>query len=193
MPKTKDWIHTGHTLGECYHDKDKKITYVHIPKNASSFIKGCVLGSLKFERSLEFIQGDRYLVLLREPVERWVSGIATYEFFYNHTNLPFEQITLDDHTEKQSWFLQYVDLDKCDFFMVNNQLATNVKCWFDSHGYTVDVTNRTYFNKSRGTKREELKSKYQTYINNNLDFMLKLKKHFEEDYELINQVKFYGT
>jgi len=187
------WAHLGHTLGECWVDIDKDITYIHIPKNASSFIKGCLLGSFKFTHSNDLVKSNRYLVALRDPIERWVSGIAQYEFNSGLTNIDYQKITFDDHTETQDYFLQNVVLSKCDFIMVNDNLRSNLKQWFDEFGYTVDVDNMIQYNASLNTERQLLKDKYQTIIDNNPNFVLKLKKHFANDYKLINSVRYYGT
>ena len=87
------WAHLGHSLGECWVDNTTGITYVHIPKNASSFIKGCVLASLKFKHSNTLVKSPRYLIALRDPVERWVSGIAQYEFNSKQDHIPYQEIT----------------------------------------------------------------------------------------------------
>jgi hypothetical protein len=187
------WAHLGHALGECWYDNVKGVTYVHIPKNASSFIKGCLLGSFKFTHSDSLIKNDKYLIALRDPVERWVSGIAQYEFNSKQTTIPYQQITLDDHTEQQCYFLQDIDLSMCDFIMVESDLRSVLKSWFVDHGYSIDVDNMYQFNSSQEDERREFKIKYQTIIDNDPKFMLQLEKHFADDYDLINRVKFYGT
>lgn len=181
------WAHLGHHLGECWYGQG--ITYVHIPKNASSFIKGCLLGSHKFTHSDTLVKNNKYLVVLRDPIERWVSGMAQYEINSKLSDIPYEQITLDDHTERQVYFLQSVDLTKCDFIMVDDQLTNNLNLWFKAHNYKVDTNSLPTFNAGQ----EELKTKYQTIIDNDSDFMLKLKQHFADDYKLINRVKLYGN
>ena len=187
------WAHLGHTLGECWVDVDQDITYIHIPKNASSFIKGCLLSSLKFTYSNKLVKSNRYLVALRDPIDRWVSGIAEYEFNSKQTNIDYQQITFDDHTETQDYFLQDIVLNNCDFVMVNDNLRSNLKLWFNEFGYTVDVDNMKQYNASIYTERQQLKDKYQTIVDNDPEFVLKLKKHYANDYKLINSVKFYGN
>jgi hypothetical protein len=187
------WAHLGHTLGECWVDAVKGITYIHIPKNASSFVKGCLLGSLKFTHSPSLIKNDRYLITLRDPINRWTSGMAEYEFNSKQANIPYKEITFDDHTETQCYFLDGVDLAKCDFIRVDNNLKNNLKHWLVEQGYNVNTDTAIKFNVSQGTEKEILKIKYQTIIDNDLEFMLELKEHFAKDYELINRVKFYGN
>lgn len=187
------WAHLGHKRGECYVDSDQGITYVHIPKNASSFIKGCLLGSQKFTYSLSLVKNNRYLVVLRDPIDRWISGMAEYEFNSKQKNITYQQITFDDHTETQWYFLDGVILDRCDFIMINDTFKDNLNQWFNEQGYIIDINNATKFNVSQGTSKEILKSKYQTIVDNDPEFVLKLKKHYANDYKLINSVKFYGN
>jgi hypothetical protein len=187
------WAHLGHTLGECWIDREQDISYVHVPKNASSFIKGCLLASLKFTHSNVSIRTNRYLVALRDPIERWVSGMAEYEFNSKQPTIDYQQITFDDHTETQDYFLQHIVIKNTDFIMVNDNLRTNLTRWVNEFGYRVDVNNMQQYNASLNTDKQQLKLKYQTIIDSDLDFVLKLKKHYANDYKLINSVKYYGT
>ena len=187
------WTHLGHTLGECWVDLDKNINYVHIPKNASSFIKGCLISSLKFKHSASLIKTNKYLVALRDPIERWVSGMAEYEHNSKQSNIDHQQITFDDHTETQDYFLQDIVINKTDFIMVNHNLSTNLTRWLDEFGYRVDVDNMQQYNASLNTDKQQLKIKYQTIVDNDPDFVLQLKKHYADDYKLINSVRYYGT
>jgi hypothetical protein len=188
------WAHLGHILGECWVDYDQDVTYVHIPKCASSFIKGCLLSTLAFTRSDQLVKSNRYLVALRDPIDRWISGMAEYEFNSKQTNIDYQQITFDDHTETQDYFIQDIVIDKTDFFMVNDRLRANLKTWFNKFGYHVDVDNMKQYNASDlNIGKQQLKIKYQTIIDNDTKFVLKLKKHYANDYKLINSLRYYGT
>ena len=54
------WAHMGHLLGECYFDSNRDLTYIHIPKNASSFAKRI---TENFEYSKTFRNANNYLIL----------------------------------------------------------------------------------------------------------------------------------
>jgi hypothetical protein len=187
------WAHLGHHLGECWNDKDKSITFIHIPKNASSFVKGCLLRSGNFTHSDRLVTADHYLITLRDPIERWVSGIT--QFMDVESNQRFtlhelvEQVTVDDHTELQTYFLQNVDIDRCTFLKVNQNLRTNIKLWLGEHGYIhtgPDVPNINEGNQLR-------KDRFAAMVDGNSQIKLKLVTHYEQDYALINRVKFYGN
>ena len=187
------WAHLGHHLGECWNDKDKSITFVHIPKNASSFVKGWLLRSGNFTHSDSLVIADHYLITLRDPIERWVSGIAQFMNVESNQQLTLhelvEQVTVDDHTELQTYFLQNVDIDRCTFLKVNQNLRTNIKLWLSEHGYIhtgPDVPNINEGN-------QLLKDRFAAMVDGNSQIKLKLVTHYEQDYALINRVKFYGN
>ena len=188
------WAHLGHKLGECWVDSAADITYVHVPKNASSFIKGCLQTSNRWQHSDTLVNNSRYLIAMRDPIERWCSGIAQFQLNSQQLELDvdkvFNQITFDDHTEQQIYFLQGNDLNKVIFVMINDTFNETISRWFGENGYTVNVDTMPKFNQSSDIKLE-LKQKYQQLVDSNPDYMLQLKKHFAADYELINKVKFY--
>jgi hypothetical protein len=187
------WAHLGHHLGECWNDLDKSITFVHIPKNASSFVKGCLLSTEKFTHSNSLITAERYLIALRDPIERWVSGITQLMSVSDNQHLTLQDlvstVTFDDHTELQTYFLQDVDIDRCTFLKVNQNLRTNIKLWLGEHGYIhtgPDVPNINEGN-------QLAKDRFAAMVDGNSQIKLKLAEHYANDYELINRVKFYGT
>ena len=192
------WAHLGHNLGECWNDPKKSITFINIPKNASSFIKGCLISSGCFTHSDSLVTADRYLVILRDPIERWVSGIAQfvtedYTIPLINQTLPLHRliktITVDDHTELQTYFLEGVDINKCEFLLVNQNLRTNINRWFLDHGYDINLDNLPNINEGH----QESKNKFAAMVDNDNQIKLKLTEHYANDYELINRVKFYGN
>ena len=187
------WAHLGHTLGECWNDANKSTTFVHIPKNASSFVKGCLLSSGNFTNSDGLITADHYLVTLRDPIDRWISGIA--QFMNDESNQSatlhdlVDRVTIDDHTELQTYFLQGVDLDLCTFIQVDKNLRTNLSAWFKEQGYVVNMDNIPNINEGN----QLLKDRFAAMVDGNSQIKLKLVTHYEQDYALINRVKFYGN
>ena len=134
-PGIDEWQHKGHVYGECMSLPGKDLMYVYIPKNASSWTKP----NLK-DWGWEFFnyRTDRLnkhaLVILRDPVERWLSGIAEYLTLYHKDmvkpwketeDIIFDRITFDDHTEKQTKFLEGLDTDNCTFMMCDESYRQN--------------------------------------------------------------------
>jgi hypothetical protein len=191
------WAHLGHRLGECWIDEVNNISYIHIPKNASSFVKGVLIGCGGFwHHSEKLVNSDENLVMLRDPIDRWCSGITQY-LYNNKLDLSideiFKYITFDDHTESQKYFLQEVDLKKTTFMLVNDNLRNNLNDWVYDRGYRTNVDIAIEYNASSEDVRQTTKEYYVKLLEQNTDLVLKLKKHFEADYALINRVKFYGT
>jgi len=191
------WAHLGHRLSECWVDTVHNKSYIHIPKNASSFIKGILIGSGGFwYHSETLVNSDENLIVLRDPVDRWCSGITQY--LHNSkldlsVNEVLDKITFDDHTDLQTYFLQGVDLDHATFMMVNDDLRANMNDWILNCGYRTNVDLAIAYNASSEDDRVTTKNYYTKLLDQNPEFVLKLRKHFEADYELINRVKFYGN
>ena len=188
------WAHLGHSLGECWVDETHQLAYVHIPKNASSFVKGCLISSRGMWRHNEtLVQANEYLIVLREPIERWISGIA--EYCYNSGTMltlaqALEQITFDDHTEQQVYFIQDVDLSKATFLRVDDHLRDNLDSWLRHFNYGTDVQSAIGYNTSDGAKREFI-NQFTKEINQNPMYRARLEHYFADDYDLFEKVKFY--
>jgi hypothetical protein len=187
------WAHLGHTLGECWNDQDKSITFIHIPKNASSFIKGCLLSSDRFTHNNKLVTANHYLIALRDPIERWVSGITQLMNVPDNQHLTLQDlvntVTFDDHTELQTYFLEGIDLDRCSFLRVDRNLRTNIKQWTIDNGYQIDIDAISDINKGS----QLAKDRFVALVDGNSQIKLKLAEHYAKDYELINRVKFYGN
>ena len=191
------WAHLGHRLGECWVDEVNDISYIHVPKNASSFVKGVLIGSGGFwHHSETLVNSKENLVMLRDPIERWCSGITQY-LYDSKQDLSvdeiFDRITFDDHTDLQTYFLQGVDLSLATFMFVDISLRKNLAHWISDRSYRTNVDIAIEYNASREDERATIKDYYMKLLDQNPDRVLKLKKHFETDYQLINQIKFYGT
>jgi hypothetical protein len=192
------WAHLGHKLGECWIDKINDKTYIHIPKNASSFVKGVLIGSGGFwHHSNTLINSNENLIMLRDPIDRWVSGITQYLHNSNQIDMPtdlvFDKITFDDHTDLQTYFLQDVDLDKSTFMFVDGNLRANLARWIYDHRYRTNIDVAIQYNASSEDDRATTKDYYTKLLDQKPELVLKLQQHFEEDYKLIDKVKFYGN
>ena len=191
------WAHLGHRLGECWIDEVNDKTYIHIPKNASSFVKGVLIGSGGFWHHSETLtNSSENLIVLRDPIDRWLSGITQY--LHNSKqdlsiNEIFDKITFDDHTDLQTYFLQDVDLSHATFMFVDENLRANLANWIYNHGYRTNVDIAIEYNASGEDDRAATKDYYTNLLDQHPEFVLKLQQHFEEDYKLIGKVKFYGN
>ena len=177
------WAHLGHRLGECWVDKVNNKTYIHIPKNASSFVKGVLIGSGGFwHHSETLVNSNENLIVLRDPIDRWLSGITQYLHNSCQIDMPvdlvFEKITFDDHTDLQTYFLQGVDLTSATYMMVDDLLRANINDWISSRGYRTNVDIAIQYNASRDDDRVTTKHHYANLLEQHPELVLKLKKTF---------------
>jgi hypothetical protein len=214
VPYYKYWEHKGHVYGFCMMPnplatyspvitQNDKMLYVNIPKNASTWVKRR-LESLDWTYGNYIERGffdNTFLVVLREPIDRWISGIAEYFVQYHprirvFTNdmldIIFDRIALDDHTERQCYFLNDLPVDRAVFFDCTDKLKYNFSDYFtqlrivndfDTHepDYATDVHSPQHY----------YKSLFADYVYNNPKYLEKLKNYFWPDFQLIEQVNFY--
>ncbi|CAB4128260.1 hypothetical protein UFOVP112_16 [uncultured Caudovirales phage] len=196
----------GHVFGECMSLPDNNLMYVNIPKNASSWTKPNLL-DFKWEiynYHTDNLYHKTAMVVLRDPVERWASGMAEYLYLYHRDwtadaftapmlELIFDKIAFDDHTEKQVYFLEGLDLSRCIFFWFDENYRQNFSNFLAENG----MPNR-YFNyeKQHVSDNEPIRKHYKEIFINSLHdskYLNQVKDYFKQDYELINSVKFYGS
>ena len=216
------WSNKGHTFGDGMFSPDKKYFYLSISKNSSSSIKNNLL-NLGWEFSnIKYHPGIQIIVVLRDPIDRWICGIYEYLLMYhidtidllcepyNYNMWPligeklglsllFDRITFDDHTERQCMFLQNVKFDQCTWLLVNDNFSQNFEELLNNIGYVNTFTYSDKENSSGGQKgtlgykKNLFKNLFQYIIDNNTKHATRLKNWFWCDYKLINSVKFYGS
>jgi hypothetical protein len=195
----------GHTFGTCMTNTHQNLMYVNIPKNASSWTKPN-LKDLKWE-DFNYHYNNLYkkhaLVVLRDPVERWLSGICEYFTLY-HANIDaglfnsvfydllLDQITLDDHTEKQFYFIDGLNTERITFFMCDENYRLNFSKFLIEHGYE----NRYHrYDYQHTTSSCPIRSKFKKIFEplvSEPKYLERIKEHYKQDYELIESVQFYA-
>lgn len=197
------WTHKGHRYGECMTHPDSDLMYVHIPKNASSWTKP----NLKdFGWEFYNYHTDRLnkqaMVVLRDPVDRWLSGIAEYLALYHPdfmlqdtetVDLIFDRVCFDDHTERQINFIHDLDTDHCIFFRCDEYYREDFSTFLDEQG----MPNRYHKYEPQHVSqqspiRDHFKNMFAEKIKNP-KYLKAIKDYFSIDYDLINSVKFYGS
>lgn len=206
------WNYKGHCFSECHYNEKIKNIYINIPKNASTNIRAAIVNnefcSLNLLKSNFFPNYESSVVVLRDPIERWISGITTYLNLYvadkNDLDsflkgikdnkwffeLLFEKITFDDHTEKQIYFLKPFDLSNCFYFYLDNMFEFRFSQFYLGEGIKINFNHEF-----KNIKTNDSVHKFFTeflFDSKNAKYKERLKKHYAEDYELINSVTFYG-
>lgn len=198
------WSSKGHELGRCQSHPSSDLMYVKIPKNASSWTNPL----LKEDWGWKFYNyhtdkiDKTAIVVLRDPVDRWITGIAEYLASYHPTivldksgslDLIFDRVVFDDHTERQVNFIHGLETDRCIFLWCDSNYRQNFSDLLTEHGMPNEYFNYDYQNASETNSiRKRFKQLFSREIENS-KYMQSIKNYFEADYQLINQVKFYGT
>lgn len=197
-----EWQHKGHCYGECMSAPDTDLMYVHIPKNASSWTKPNLRDWGWQFYNYHTDQLDKTaIVVLRDPVERWLSGIAEYFALYHNTTdineslqrIIFDRITFDDHTEHQVKFVQGLDTDRCIFLWCDETYRTNFSNLVRKRLGDNRYDNYKYQHVSEQDRdRKHFKMIFQQLLDTNSQYLAQVQQHFEPDYKLIKQAQFYG-
>lgn len=198
-----EWKNTGHRYGECMSTADGDLMYVYIPKNASSWTKPNLQDwGWEFYNYHTDALNKHAIVALRDPVDRWLSGIAECMFLYHPTfgfhdretvDLVFDRVVFDDHTEKQVKFLHGLDTDNCTFLLCDQNYSKNfadlIAKYYGANRY---ATYEPQHVSERSPERKRFKEIFQHYLLES-KYLTQIQNYFEEDYKLINSVQFYGT
>ena len=134
-----------HPYGSCrvITEQDRDWVFVNIPKNASSWMIRA-FGRGREANYLDTAQRPRhYIVVLRDPVDRWISGFAqvqvgTTPWHSSHYQQRgwdsiFNQVIFDNHTEPQVSFLQGLDTEQITWLRFGADLARDVAAWSRCH------------------------------------------------------------
>lgn len=196
----------GHTFGECMSNSNTNFMYVHIPKNASSWTKP----NFKdwdwefYNYHTDNLYHKHALIVLKDPIERWLSGIAEY-FFLKHSNFDsaqinksfldiiFDRVAFDDHTERQVLFLQNLDKSNCTFFYCDQSYRHKFSNFLNNNNMHNKYYNYDY---QHVTANDPLRSKFKklfsNILENNSKYIQQLKWYYASDYHLIESVNFYA-
>ena len=197
----------AHVYGECMVNHTTKQFYVLIPKNASTWLReklpkyNFVLGNYHRDNLLE--KAYTPIVVLRNPINRWASGIT--EFLLRRAIIPMSwkqhvtqslinlivaRVALDEHTESQSMYLEEIDTDCSVFFEHNDDLNTNISHYLKTQDITnrLDTSEKKY--QSTGVKRE-VKDYFTNLVANNNQLRDRITNYYQVDTDLIQSVKYY--
>lgn len=191
------------------------IAYVPIPKNASSYVSSLLLRNgwqvvNMFTTDISKI--SNFIVILRDPKERWISGMTQYLFSglvgqgiwveeiikgWNNIveSLVLDNMIFDDHTEKQLYFLNQIPTYKCIFLSMKKDLHLRLVDLLEENKQSLVADQDPEdinFNQSAGTPRQEMIN----FLNQRLDldgrYIKQIFDVYRDDYELIGKVKYYG-
>ena len=184
------------------------LCYIPIPKNSSSYVGQLLLknGWATDNFLTTDLSNKNIIILLRDPKERWISGMVEYlcssllkndkpsSYFINNWNdiiqdLIFDQIIFDDHTEKQVYFIQGIPRENCVFFDSSNQPEQAIKQYLSTHSVDLNIDAEIDRNQTSGNEyKEPLVSFLQDRLDKNPNLLNKLMNKYREDYTLWNAI-----
>lgn len=196
---------SGHVLGQFFKSKCNNYAYIPIPKCASTWTTKYLSDGLgwKVSRDIDNICDlkVRKIVVLREPMSRWISGMAQYLTMHHPRTLLhsrelvefiFKRIDFDDHTMPQVNYLHGLDSDEIVFFKFDNDLENNVKY------YIKDCTDEKY--DEPVFRNDTPADGFKAYANQKLKILLEsneqwknnVLQYYKDDINLYGSVVFYG-
>jgi hypothetical protein len=214
---SRRWTSRGHQMEQVMVNPDRTVAFINIPKNSSTSVKNALTptGWEIFDLH-EIDQANmHYLVLLRNPFERWISGIAEYLTMYHGNviddlscehdlgSLPilgqrlalsiiFDKFQFDDHTDLQCSFLLDLPWDQCTFIFIDSDLNTNLNQFLVAHSMApVKLGNEN--SASHGTARNltvklSIQKMLTRILENSPERREKLQEYLWPDLQLINRV-----
>lgn len=180
-----DFCH-GHWLSSrpCSINKTR-IAILLIPKNASQTISrntDKTKWQRHFQRHLYSEYITDYAVMLRDPFNRWISGVVEYCYKNNIDikTLDLNQMVFDEHTVSQYDHCYQLDITRCNFFVLEDSGIENLY-----KSYDISYKKITNANEAKNTQtKPELTRWLISQITDELK--AKIKKYYSKDYELLD-------
>ena len=203
-----EWKHKGHVYGECMSLPGKDLMYVYIPKNASSWTKPNLQDwGWEFYNYHTDQLNKTAIVVLRDPVDRWISGFATYasswilgkdygsdHFVEDYNSLSdrliFDNLVFDDHTTPQSNFVEFLPKVKpVTHFRLGKDTVANISRYAQQNLNISDVDA----NVSEDHYDQQQISKFiRNRLTNRPDLIERINEQYANDFNLIDSVNFYN-
>jgi len=204
------WQNKGSEFGKCHTLQNSPWFWINIPKNASCFTQTLFAHQLLWSPHNYFdmdIKDKIPIVVLRDPVERWISGVTEYVSLYHKNFNPYEvnkqmlawifdRIAFDDHTESQIYFIQNIDLKKTVWFKCDINYENKLILWMQSVGlvqpqFLVPECVKKFQNTTlSNANKKPIQEFFNQVVMKNSHYQNALKKYFQKDYDLMDQVDF---
>lgn len=183
------------------------VFYLNIPKNASTFLSNTFLNN----GWIHHVLGDgghlikECIVVLRDPIERWISGFSTYassnilnmqygsDSFIQHYNilterLIFDNLIFDDHTTPQTRFLSQLPAKPITYFKLTDKLIPQISRFTGVELITETVDSNISEN---NYDQRQISSFMRKRVNEDLALKAQLFERYKSDFNLITSVQFY--
>ena len=193
---------SGHKFGTCLVRPADKLVYVNIPKNATQWAKSQIGGERHNFIDNPLPDDYRYLVILRDPRQRLVSGICEWLKRYTsiQPNNPIfdnpDVLSLlvgpggahDEHTELQARFIEGIPLERTTFFKCDETLKETVEHWFEENKLScVSIAPKHHTD----GEWKELLDKLNHIIDTKGQILRIIRGQLKIDTDLYNSVQYY--
>lgn len=184
------------------------VFYLNIPKNASTYITNLLLANNWVYYNLnESPAPKQAIAVLRDPVERWVSGYATYAASYvlgygygsdhfreDYNDLTeriiFDQLVFDDHTTEQVKFIEQIQDIPTTYFKLNVEMVMNLEKFFN---VPLGLNTPVNANVSEDNYDTKMISKHMRWrIDQDPALKAKIIERYAADYQLIKTANYYN-
>jgi hypothetical protein len=201
------WLESrGYLPGGGLVSPDRSTFLLMIPKNASTYLTnvltthGWMLHILNDQDQFE-----KVTAFIRDPVDRWISGFSTYAALYHcgknygsdhwiseynelSQRIIFDQIYFDDHTVPQTFYTKQIESKNPIFLKYNKNLLKQINDFLETDLHDIEVDSNVTEN-NYDTK--QISKFMRDRISSDPILMNKLVKSFKDDYDFINDAKFY--
>lgn len=185
--------------------------YVRINRSGSTWMSKYLEANDFIQTEIQTLMKHHKLLVLREPLERFMSGIAFYDDLYKklikNPKKVIDEYSHDSHIRLQAQSLKNVDLNNCTFIKYGKNWTDNFHQFLKQRNTVMSVKPPlNWLNKITPFDNINISSKEGGFQQNDIDRFF-LKKYFdenpkfnkvimdylEEDYKLYNKVEWYGT
>ena len=182
------------------------VFYLNIPKNASTYLTNILYNNGWNYHSADCSQFNQCIVVLRDPIDRWVSGFATYasswllsagygsdHFVEDYTplveRLIFDNLVFDDHTTPQAEFVSQLPAIDITYFKLNKNIIQQIGKHLNISLTVSDVdTNASDSNYDQ----KQITTFIQHQIDNDPVLKSRIIERYKNDFNLISSVQFYN-
>jgi hypothetical protein len=203
-------------------NKTTNLIYIEIPKNASCWARHHFPSQKNYnyyDHGID-VQQDCVLVILREPLDRWVSAMAQIlvgsppNSAYHIDNICWDWTTShvyqDSHTQPQHDFFANIPMETIVWFKCDQSLKDNFVNFLKEHNVNVNLLSQNQdvdniFNVTakipekiiddefKSPPRQQIVDKILLKLDQHPEYVDRIKQLYAKDYAFFNTVQYYGT
>ncbi len=201
-------------MTEIFTHPDNKFCYVPLLKNAHMWGEKLFSELGFFKEKYIFDNNKIYIIFLRDPIDRWLSGTAEYlqllkidndfeKLLDNnfkldklHLNFIFNKIEFDPHTQGQFRYIREynpkLEHGRCIYFYMDNNFSENV-AQFVFKNFNKKISKDPCHTIKSNSFKMNIRNQLERELENNKIFKKNVDNYFQEDYDFIRRCAFYNS